>query len=257
MGMLDTTPEAAAVQAAIHRRIGPNRRLRLAFEISDVVRAFAAAGTRIRQKDAGGSGALAAAAASPTTLHEGTVSVQDVFTRICAALQVAEVPHMLTGSFASSIHGAPRATQDIDIVIAPTREQLLRLLDRFPATEYYVSRDAALDALERYEQFNVIDLATGWKVDFIIRKTRNFSREEFDRRYPLEVEGVTLDVASAEDVLIAKLEWAKLGTSARQIDDAAGIIRIQGDQLNTAYVERWVHTLDLDEQWREARAKSV
>jgi hypothetical protein len=71
------------------------------------------------------------------------------------------------------------------------------------------------------------------------------------------LEGVTLDVASAEDVLIAKLEWAKQGASARQIEDAAGILRIQGNQLDSAYVERWVDALDLGEQWREAQAKSL
>jgi hypothetical protein len=173
------------------------------------------------------------------------------------ALQAAEIPHMLTGSFASSLHGAPRATQDIDIVIAPTREQLLALLAQFPEADYYLSQDAALDALARHEQFNVIDLATGWKIDFIIRKPREFSREEFERRRPVELSGVELDVASAEDVLIAKLEWAKLGASARQIDDVAGIIRLQGESLDRAYVERWVRALGLDEQWQVAQARAV
>jgi hypothetical protein len=105
------------------------------------------------------------------------VNIQDFFTRLHAALQAAGIPHMLTGSFASSVHGVPRATQDIDIVIAPTRAQLHSLLAQFPSTEYCVSRDAALDALEHHQQFNVIDLATGWKVDFIVRKPREFSRE--------------------------------------------------------------------------------
>jgi len=143
----------------------------------------------------------------------------------------------------------------IDIVIAPTRAQLLVLLAQFPPSEYEVTRDAARDALEHREQFNVIDLVTGWKVDFIIRKQRDFSREECARRHPLDVDGVTLDVASAEDVLIAKLEWATWGASSRQIDDVAGILRLQEDRLDAAYVERWVQALGLDEQWQEARAR--
>lgn len=40
--------------------------------------------------------------------------------RVLKALESAGVPYMLTGSFASSFHGAPRTTQDVDIVIAPT-----------------------------------------------------------------------------------------------------------------------------------------
>lgn len=57
-------------------------------------------------------------------------------------------------------------------------------------------------------------------------------------------------------MLISKLEWAKLGESQRQIEDAAGIIRVQADTLDTAYVERWVHELGLETQWRAAKARA-
>jgi len=164
---------------------------------------------------------------------------------------------MVTGSYASSVHGTPRASQDIDIVIAPSRFQLLALIQLLPDTEYYVSEEAALDALARRSQFNVVDFATGWKVDFIVAKDRDFSRAEFDRRRLLELDGLRLYFASAEDVLIAKLEWAKLGTSSRQIEDAAGIIALQGNQLDTAYVERWVNALGLQEQWSAAQQRAV
>ena len=79
---------------------------------------------------------------------------------------------MLTGSLASTVHGTPRATQDIDVVISPDRAGLERLLEQFPEQQYYVSREAALDAYERTELFNVIDSETGWKMDFLIRKNR-------------------------------------------------------------------------------------
>ena len=160
---------------------------------------------------------------------------------------------MLTGSIASSVHGTPRATHDIDIIIAPTQAQLLALLNEFPDTEYYVSRDAALDALAGHGQFNLIDHTSGWKVDFIVRKQRAFSRAEFERRRPMQLMGVELDIATSEDVLIAKLEWAKLGASERQIEDAAGIIRLQAGDLDIAYIERWVDALQIGEQWRRAR----
>jgi hypothetical protein len=72
---------------------------------------------------------------------------------------------MLTGSFVSAHHGASRSTLDIDIVIAPTAEQLHRLVKLLPTEEYYVEVEAAIDALQRESLFNVIDLATGWKID--------------------------------------------------------------------------------------------
>ncbi len=73
----------------------------------------------------------------------------------------------------------------------------------------------------------------------------------------MTVEDVGLGVASAEDVLIAKLEWAKLGASARQIEDAAGIIQLQGDQLDREYVEKWVSELGLEDQRKDALAKTA
>ena len=184
------------------------------------------------------------------------MSFQQLLIRLSEILGRAQVAYMLTGSYASSVHGAPRASQDIDIVIAPNRPQLLALLKLLPDTEYYVSEDAALDALARRSQFNVIDFATGWKVDFIVAKDREFSRTEFDRRRLLELEGLQLYFASPEDVLIAKLEWAKLGASSRQIEDAAGIIALQAHLLDTNYVMHWVSALGLQEQWAAAQQRA-
>lgn len=146
---------------------------------------------------------------------------------------------MVTGSYASSTHGIPRATNDIDIVIAPTPEQLEELLREFPADSDYADEEDAADALRRRSQFNIIDFATSWKADLIVRKDREFSGVEFDRRRRHLVAGATVYLTSAEDILIAKLEWSKPGESARQIEDAAGILHRQGEALNRAYVERW------------------
>lgn len=174
-----------------------------------------------------------------------------------AALESSGVPYMVTGSFASSAHGVPRSTNDIDIVIAPTHSQLLALLEEFPESEYYWSTDAALGALRHRSQFNIIDQNSAWKIDFIVQKDRPFSTQEFARREIVEIAGVTLYVATPEDVLIAKLEWAKIGESDRQLSDAAGIIRAQGTRLDTVYIERWVTDLGLADQWRAACTMAV
>lgn len=176
---------------------------------------------------------------------------EDFFRRVVGALEAAEIPYMLTGSFASSIHGTPRATQDADFVISATPAQLRHLVRLFAAPEYYADEGAALEAEREQSQFNVLDMETGWKVDFIIRKSRPFSREEFERRIFLVVAGVEMAVATAEDVLVAKLEWAKLGSSQRQIEDAAGILT-RSATLDRAYLERWVERLGLEEQWEAA-----
>jgi hypothetical protein len=164
---------------------------------------------------------------------------------------------MLTGSFASSFHGAPRVTHDVDIVIAPVLGSLEALLRQFPTDKYYVSREAALQAYGAEGMFNIVDFATGWKVDLIIRKARPFSLKECERRRPETLDGTEVFVASPEDVVVAKLEWAKLGESERQLKDVVGILGSRAGELDLAYVEKWVGELGLSEQWKRAKAMAL
>jgi len=184
------------------------------------------------------------------------VSVREVLENLRGALEEADVAYMVTGSFASSVHGVPRATQDIDVIIEPTRDQLVALMSKFGEPVYEADQEDALDALRRRSMFSVIDRRGIWKIDFIVRKDRPFSKREFGRRTKIDILGISLYAATAEDILLAKLEWAKLGESERQIRDAAGIISIQGQKLDVDYVERWVAALDIEDQWRSAREQA-
>jgi hypothetical protein len=185
------------------------------------------------------------------------LAVKDLFVRLVGALESTGIPYMLVGSFASSAHGIPRATKDIDIVIAPSREQLAPLIEQLPAAQYHAVLDEALFAFDHQSLFNVTDYETGWRIDFIIAKSSAFSAVELSRRREIEVAGVRVYVASPEDVLIAKLDWAKQGGSHRQLEDAATIISTQGSDLDVAYIERWVEAMELGPQWLAARDLAV
>jgi hypothetical protein len=178
--------------------------------------------------------------------------VPEALQRIAAELNRAGIAYMLTGSFASVFYGSPRSTQDIDLVIAANRAQLQTFVESLSRGEYYVEADAALEALKRESLFNIIDLKTSWKIDMIIRKSRAFSQEEFGRRRLSNLEGMSLYVASAEDIILAKLEWARLGKSNRQIEDAAGILKMRIDFLDRSYVDKWVRELGVTKEWSEA-----
>lgn len=184
------------------------------------------------------------------------MSASDVLRRIIAALDRSQITSMLTGSFASAHHGAPRSTLDIDIVIAADAAQLRSFVQSLPSDEYYADLAAAMEALMRQSLFNVIDLATGWKIDLIIRKSRAFSLEELNRRQPIELEGIRVFVASAEDVVIAKLEWSKLAQSQRQIEDAAAILGLRWASLDRLYIEKWVAQLNLNQEWTTAKSRA-
>lgn len=166
-------------------------------------------------------------------------------------LETVGIPYMVVGSVASSHHGRPRATHDADIVIDPGQESLEALIQRLSDSGFYVNAERAREAFASRRQFNVIDVQSASKVDLILRKDRAFSREEFRRRYEAEIgQGFRITLSSAEDTVVAKLEWAKKsGESERQLRDVAGILDVNPD-LDRAYVSRWAEELGVEEFWR-------
>lgn len=167
-------------------------------------------------------------------------------------LDRAGVPYMVTGSLASSYHGEPRSTRDLDMVIDPDSASVERLVDELIAGRFYVDRDAAFEALGARSQFNAID-PEGVTIDFVVRKDRSFSVEEFARRKQADLLGTTAFVATAEDVVLSKLEWGVETDSDRQLSDAAAILAID-DDLDLAYIDRWAAVLGVTDAWHEIQS---
>lgn len=182
------------------------------------------------------------------------MSASDFLGRLTASLESADIEYMVVGSFASTFHGITRTTQDIDIVVALSGHQVRRLLDGFPEDSYYISETAVREALHRRSQFNVIDLDTGWKADLVIQRSRPFSVQELQRRERVTLMGHPLWIATAEDTIIAKLEWAREGQSEKQLRDVAGILQVRGDALDMEYINVWVSALGLAEVWERVQA---
>jgi len=183
------------------------------------------------------------------------VSVPALLPAVVEALDRAGIPHMLTGSMAAAWYGAGRATLDIDIVIAASAEPVEAFVAGIATPDIYVSAEAAREALAGQTMFNVVEISTGWKVDLIIRKSRAFSLAEFERRQPIDFAGIQLWVASVEDLIVAKLEWAKLGGSTRQLEDVATLVRVAGSSIDHAYLDRWILALTLQPQWSASQAR--
>jgi hypothetical protein len=179
---------------------------------------------------------------------EVTLQVADTFERL-------GIPYLVGGSLASSLHGIPRATQDVDMVAGIG----LRHVDGFVAAlegTFYVDADMIRDAIRRGTSFNIIHLATMFKVDVFVLGRDELSREEMSRRQihrvgdPPERE---LFVASPEDVIVQKLDWYRKGgeISERQWNDLLGVLKVQGERIDVAYLRRWSTaggTLDLLER---------
>jgi hypothetical protein len=169
-------------------------------------------------------------------------------------LEVAGIPYMMVGSFVSSYHGRPRSTFDADVVIDSNNDQLRRFIESLPDQEYYRDLSDAMQALKSRSMFNVLHNESNWKFDFIFVPRDAFGASQFARRQQIDYDGLPLFISSAEDNIIAKLNWARMGESERQIVDVGHVLRIREGELDLEYIRNWVAELELQPQWQKAIA---
>ncbi len=163
------------------------------------------------------------------------------------------IHYRVVGSMASMAYGEPRFTNDVDIVAELTLETLPQLYAAFPAANYYIPKMAARDAVNRFSQFNIIHPASGLKVDVIVPPRTEFAQSEKSRvRRITNEQEYSVWFASPEDVLLNKLIYYQLsdGVSQKHLRDIAGMMKLQGDKLDRAYISEWAANLGVASEWQ-------
>jgi hypothetical protein len=179
--------------------------------------------------------------------------IEDVLRAVLPLLDRLGILYLITGGIAATVHGRPRFTQDIDFVVAPTRDQLERLVDALDP-EFTVNRDAAREAYARRGEFNAIHRTLVFKVDFWFSTGDAFDVSRLARAQRLEVApGVAARVATPEDVIISKLLWLRQGATERSVEDIRGILRAHPGRLDLDYLDSMVRRLGLDQVWTPLR----
>lgn len=180
---------------------------------------------------------------------------------VVAALERLGVVYYLGGSVASSAYGTARTTLDVDMIADLADEHVAPLVEALQA-EYYIDAGMIADAVARKSCFNVIHLATMFKVDVFVVKDRSYDRMALTRIRPdtLDMEGsaVTCPLASPEDIVLSKLEWFRLGdeVSERQWLDVIGVLKVQGNALDRDYLDKWAGELGIADLLDRARKQS-
>jgi hypothetical protein len=175
-----------------------------------------------------------------------------------AVLDRLGIPYVIGGSFASSVHGEPRSTNDIDVVA----DLRIDLIARFVAElgpDYYVSVEAAREAVRTEGTFNVIHMQGGIKIDVFVAGRDQFNQERLAHReavQPVVDSERTLFVDVAEHSIVRKLEWFRRGgeVSERQWRDVLGMLRVQGERLDKNRLHQWATRLGVIDLLERARA---
>jgi hypothetical protein len=184
--------------------------------------------------------------------------ILDALAPVVEALGALGVAYYVGGSLASSAHGVPRASLDVDL-LAELRPEHVAFLCRRLEDGYYLDPDRIRDAVERRRSFNLIHLATMFKVDVFVSTGRPFDREALSRvRSELLGEGEgarAFALVSPEDIVLVKLEWFRRGgeTSERQWSDVQGVLKVHAGRLDGAYLERWADALGVADLLERAR----
>lgn len=175
-----------------------------------------------------------------------------VLESVCQKLEKADIPYMVTGSFASNFYSEPRMTRDIDIVVELSRYDTPKLCGLFKE-DFYLERDAVLDAIERKSMFNIIHQGTVFKVDFIVRKDEEYRKAEFLRKRRAKIFNIPVWIVSPEDLVLSKLFWAKDSLSDIQIRDIRNILE-SVKAIEQAYLDQWVDRLGLEEVYNKVNS---
>jgi hypothetical protein len=175
------------------------------------------------------------------------MTVIDVVLLVTGSLERLGARYLLVGSFASANYGVYRTTADADI-LADLRLEHAEPLAQALLASFYVDVESIREAVQRRRSLNVIHLELGFKVDIFMPKARPFDRKQLERRV-LQMIGARGEhsayFASAEDTTLAKLEWHRQGgeVSERQWLDVLGILKVQGEALDLAYMHEWAQNL--------------
>ena len=165
--------------------------------------------------------------------------------KIIGLIEAAGIPYAVCGSLSSSLYGQSRATNDADIIISPTENQLAAFIKSL-GKGYYLNAETAIEAMKIRSMFNVIDNELGWKADLIFQQDKPYQLSKFKRRKRAKLWGIDLWMLTPEDIILSKLEWAKDSGSEIQFRDVFGIVKLQWNKLDWDYIRHWAKILGVE-----------
>jgi hypothetical protein len=260
--LTDTDPGAERVQLELFRKAVAGKKLSLVRSLSRSTiemsrRAVLALHSAQDYVSLVYSPALADQLASKFTLMKGAEDMMNSPPDLLAALvpiidlfEELNIHYYLGGSIASSAHGVPRATADIDLIAVLQNDQVAILVERLK-DDFYIDQVVIQRAIANHGSFNLIHLETMLKVDVFVPQRdlyqQDAARRVVEQPFQTEANARRFRLASAEDIVIAKLDWFRRGgeVSDRQWSDILGVLKVQSQNLDFEYLKRWADQKEL------------
>lgn len=166
------------------------------------------------------------------------INPENLLLKIVPLFEALGIQYFITGGFAVSVWGRPRATFDIDIVVELIEPQIAPLATalRKISEAGYIDEETAKKAVRSKKEFNFIDPESGLKVDFWVMKNDQIALDEFSRRLPKKISGATVYFISPEDLILSKLRWTKETESTRHLEDIESVLKIS--KVDIKYVKK-------------------
>lgn len=184
----------------------------------------------------------------------------DVMLLVAEVLETLGIPYCVGGSMASSLHGDWRSTKDVDL-LADIKGKHVKPFSEALQSDFYAEEQSVLDAVKLRKSFNVIHVETLYKVDIFVSKGTEFEKQQLERRELRTIspeQHQTAYVATAEDTVLAKLVWYRLGNeiSDQQWRDVLGVLKMQHERLDFEYLRHWAVELNVSDLLVDAFAEA-
>lgn len=267
----DTSPEVEAQLISLWRQHTPAKKLKSLTGLGQLVKNLIFSGLRsqnpqaserelyhqfhIRRLGREPADKIFATGKSMSQGLEGEMTEPQIIASVIQQLDHLKIPYFISGGIASIIYGEPRLTNDADLVIRIFPFHIPKFVQAFGG-EFVISADAIQAALQGRRAFNIIHVDTAFKIDFYpISDDSDLEIDAFARRRLHDIGAGEAWVASAEDVILAKLRWFRRGGEASETQwrDVLGVLKVQGESLDFAYLSAQAQRFGLKDLFDQAR----
>lgn len=162
----------------------------------------------------------------------------DITLSVASALERSGIPYILVGSFSSNAYGIPRSTQDADFIIELGERPIGELIAQLPSG-LAVDPQMHFETITGTYRYIGTHNASGFKVELFLLSSDPFHVARFVRRRQEVVQGCTVWLPTAEDVVIQKLRWFGLARRSKDESDARDVLAVQHPRLDLGYIRNW------------------